>query len=125
MRGLGETWNLTNNGHKLYPSGSLTHPMIDGVIALMTDDDVGPEDVTVIDIRVSAPAARFTDQPRPTTPMQAKFSLRHCAAAAAIFRRVGTEELSQAMPDPARRRRSARPREGRHRSGAGQAGRRR
>ena len=32
--GLGETWNLTSNGHKLYPSGSLTHPMIDGVIAL-------------------------------------------------------------------------------------------
>ena len=71
--------------------------MIDGVIALVTDDDVAPDDVTLIDIRVSAPAARFTDQPRPTTPMQAKFSLRHCAAAAAIFRRVGTEELSQAI----------------------------
>ena len=51
--GLGETWNLTSNGYKLYPSGSLTHPMIDGVIALVTDEDVAPGDVTVIDIRVS------------------------------------------------------------------------
>jgi 2-methylcitrate dehydratase PrpD len=91
---LGETWNLPDNGHKLYPSGSLTHPMIDGVIALMTDNDVAPGDVALINIRVCVPAARFTDQPRPTTAMQAKFSLRHCAAAAAVFRRVGPEELA-------------------------------
>ena len=93
--GLGETWNLTHNGYKLYPSGSLTHPMIDGVIDLVTENDIAPGNVTVIDIRVSPPAARFTDRPRPTTSMQAKFSLRHCAAAAVIFRRVGTDELSE------------------------------
>ena len=99
---LGETWNLTSNGYKLYPSGSLTHPMVDGVIALVTGDDVAPGDVTVIDVRVSPPAARFTDLPRPTNRMQAKFSLRHCAAEAAVFRRIGTEELSDeilARPD--------------------------
>ncbi len=93
--GLGETWNLTHNGYKLYPSGSLTHPMIDGVIGLVTENDIAPGDVTVIDIRVSPPAARFTDRPRPTASMQAKFSLRHCAAAAVIFRRLGTDELSE------------------------------
>ncbi len=40
--------------------------------------------------------------PKPTTSMQAKFSLRHCAAAAVIFRRVGTDELAEevlARPD--------------------------
>jgi 2-methylcitrate dehydratase PrpD len=100
--GLGETWNLTDNGYKLYPSGSLTHPMIDGVIALVAENDLAPGDVTVIDVRVAPPAARFTDLPRPTTRMQAKFSLRHCAAAAVIFRRVGTDELADtvlARPD--------------------------
>ena len=95
--GLGETWNLPSNGHKLYPSGSLTHPMIDGVIALVTAENVGPDEVSVIDIRVSPPAARFTDLPRPATRMQAKFSLRHCAAAAVTFRRVGTDELGEAI----------------------------
>ena len=69
--------------------------MIDGVIDLVTENDVAPNDVTVIDIRVSPPAARFTDMPQPTTAMQAKFSLRHCAAAAVVFRRVGTDELSE------------------------------
>jgi len=95
--GLGETWNLTSNGHKLYPSGSLTHPMIDGVIALMSAENISPGEVTVIDVRVSPPAARFTDLPRPTNRMQAKFSLRHCAAAAVAFRRVGTPELEEAV----------------------------
>jgi 2-methylcitrate dehydratase PrpD len=93
--GLGQTWNLTANGYKLYPSGSLTHPMIDGVIALVAENGVAPAEVTVIDVRVAPPAARFTDVPRPTTSMQAKFSLRHCAAAAVVFRRVGTEELAE------------------------------
>ncbi|MFG1934141.1 MmgE/PrpD family protein [Mycobacterium sp. NPDC048908] len=91
---LGESWNLTSNGHKLYPSGSLTHPMVDGVIALVTENNVAAEDVHVIDVRVSPPAARFTDLPQPATPMQAKFSLRHCAAAAVVFRRLGTDELA-------------------------------
>ena len=99
--------------------------MIDGVIALMTENDVAPGDVTVIDIRVSAPAARFTDLPQPTTPMQAKFSLRHCAAAAAIFRRVGPDELAQAIltrPDVVDLRDRVKVVS---RPGAGQAGRRR
>jgi 2-methylcitrate dehydratase PrpD len=92
--GLGATWNITSNGHERCPSGSLTHPMVDGIIALVTENDVAPGDVTVIDVRVSPPAARFTDLPRPATPEQTKFSLRHCAAAAVVFRRLGTEELS-------------------------------
>lgn len=100
--GLGQAWNLLDNGYKLYPSGSLTHPMIDGVIALVTASDIDPTDIALIDVRVSVPAARFTDVHNPETRMQAKFSLRHCAAAAATFRRVGTDELDEqvlARPD--------------------------
>jgi 2-methylcitrate dehydratase PrpD len=93
--GLGDTWNLAANGYKLYPSGSLTHPMLDGVIALMSMDDLAPEEISAITVRVSRPAARFTDLPHPTTPMQAKFSLRHCAAAAATFRRMSNDELAE------------------------------
>lgn len=94
---LGTAWNLTSNGYKLYPSGSLTHPMLDGVIGLTTDNDVQPHEVSALTVRVSPPAARFTDLPRPRTRMQAKFSLRHCAAAAVTFRRVGTSELDEAV----------------------------
>ena len=95
--GLGTTWNLPSNGYKLYPSGSLTHPMIDGIVASITADDVPPHAVNSVTVRVSSPAARFTDLPRPKTRMQAKFSLRHCAAAAVVFRRVGTAELDETV----------------------------
>jgi len=91
---LGQTWALSANGHKLYPSGSLTHPMIDGVVALVTHAGTTGADVARIVVSVSPPAARFTDIRDPTTGMQAKFSLTHCAAAAAAFGRVGPDELS-------------------------------
>lgn len=95
--GLGATWNLLSNGYKLYPSGSLTHPMIDGVLALLAADDIALGDVGAVAVRVSPPAARFTDLLKPTTRMQAKFSLRHCAAAAVTFGRVSTAELDETV----------------------------
>lgn len=94
VSGLGEQWALTENGHKLYPSGSLTHPMIDGIIALVVGSDIDGGQVAGITAHVSPPAARFTGIREPATGMQAKFSLAHCAAAAAAFRSVGPAELS-------------------------------
>lgn len=91
---LGDEWALSSNGHKLYPSGSLTHPMIDGVLAVVAESDVTGAEVVAITAHVSPPAARFTDIRDPATGMQAKFSLTHCAAAAAAFGRVGPAELS-------------------------------
>ncbi|MDF2823989.1 MAG: hypothetical protein K0R68_1397, partial [Mycobacterium sp.] len=95
--GLGATWNLLSNGYKLYPSGSLTHPMIDGLIELSTAAQIEPQQVSAVAVRVSPPAARFTDLLRPKTRMQAKFSMRHCAAAAVTFRRVGTGEFDESV----------------------------
>ncbi len=94
VSGLGDEWALLDNGHKLYPSGSLTHPMIDAIIALVLGADIVGADVAEITAHVSSPAARFTGIREPVTGMQAKFSLAHCAAAAAAFRRVGPAELS-------------------------------
>ncbi len=93
---LGETWNLAANGYKLYPSGSLTHPAVDGVLDVTLGQAVAAHEVTGIALTVAVPAARFTDLKDPRTPLQAKFSLRHCAAAAAVFGRLGVDELGEA-----------------------------
>jgi 2-methylcitrate dehydratase PrpD len=71
--------------------------MIDGLIELITDARIEPHLVSAVAVRVSPPAARFTDLLHPKTRMQAKFSIRHCAAAAVIFRRVGTSELDESV----------------------------
>ena len=117
--GLGETWNLTSNGHKLYPSGSLTHPMIDGVIALVTDDDVAPG------------RRRIDRHPRLRTGgtfhRSAAADHAHAGEVQPAPLRGGGSDLPAGGyrgtvagdPDPARRRRSARSGEGRHRSGPG------
>ena len=93
---LGEKWNLAANGYKLYPSGSLTHPAVDGVIDATRGEAVAAHEITGIALAVSVPAERFTDLKDPRTPLQAKFSLRHCAAAAAVFGKLGVDELGEA-----------------------------
>jgi 2-methylcitrate dehydratase PrpD len=96
-RALGASWNLLANGYKLYPSGSLTHPVVDAVIGVVSDGTVTGGDIASLELRVSVPAARFTDLRDPTTPMQAKFSLTHCAAAAALHGKLGPAELEPAV----------------------------
>jgi 2-methylcitrate dehydratase PrpD len=71
--------------------------MIDGLIELSTAAQIEPQQVSAVAVRVSPPAARFTDLLRPKTRMQAKFSMRHCAAAAVTFRRVGTGEFDESV----------------------------
>ena len=63
--GLGQTWNLANNGHKLYPSGSLTHPMIDGVIALIAENDVAQVMSLMMFVPPAPPLASPTSRSRP------------------------------------------------------------
>ena len=93
---LGETWSLASNGYKLYPSGSLTHPVVDGILDLILGQKGSADDVTEIALGVAPPAARFTDLKDPRTPLQAKFSLRHCAAAAAVYGKLGVDQLGEA-----------------------------
>lgn len=80
--GLGAVWHLASNGYKAYPSGSLTHPTVDALLALRKEDGFTADDVTSIDARVHTYAATVTGNSRPTTTNEAKFSLAHCAAVA-------------------------------------------
>ena len=115
---LGENWNLTSNGYKLYPSGSLTHPMVDGVIALVTGDDIAPGDVTVIDVRVSrrrrASPTCLAHQPHAGEVQPA--TLRGGGGGVPADRHAGAVRRG---PGAARRGRAARPGKGRRRPGTG------
>src|SRR5207245_2192958 len=46
--GLGTSWRLLENGHKLYPSASLTHPIIDAAVAVAGQAVIGARDVREI-----------------------------------------------------------------------------
>lgn len=94
--GLHDTWHLASNGYKAYPSGSLTHPTVDALLALRRRGDFGAAEVVSIKARVHTYAATVTGRASPTTTNEAKFSLPHCAAMAVLG---GGLDLADFEPD--------------------------
>ncbi|MFI5614010.1 MmgE/PrpD family protein [Amycolatopsis sp. NPDC051903] len=92
--GLGTHWHVLDNGHKLYPSASLTHPAIDAVLAL---EPVDPAEVAAIEVRMAGFAAAVTALAQPETGAAAKFSTAHCVAAALTRRHAGPAEFTDAV----------------------------
>jgi 2-methylcitrate dehydratase PrpD len=84
VEGFGELWHLLDNGHKLYPSASLTHPPIDAVRAVLADRAVDPKQVVGVEVRLAPFAAEVTALRQPATGAAAKFSTAHCVAVALL-----------------------------------------
>ncbi|HVV23939.1 MAG TPA: MmgE/PrpD family protein [Pseudonocardiaceae bacterium] len=82
VEGLGDTWFVLDNGHKLYPSASLTHPPIDAVRAILAGRPVDPDRIVRIEVRMAPFAAEVTALRQPDTGAAAKFSTAHCIAVA-------------------------------------------
>jgi 2-methylcitrate dehydratase PrpD len=82
LDGLGEQWHLLANGYKAYPSGSLTHPAIDAVLALRAAHGFVAADVVAVRATVNPKAATVTGKVDPRTGLDAKFSITHGIAVA-------------------------------------------
>ncbi|MGH3383596.1 MAG: MmgE/PrpD family protein [Nocardioidaceae bacterium] len=94
---LGSAWHLPQNGYKLYPSGSLTHPTVDALLRLRDQFDLVPSQVDAIVVRVHEYAATVTGNPAPTSGTEARFSLAHCAAVAVLSGRLGIDDFDDAV----------------------------
>jgi 2-methylcitrate dehydratase PrpD len=89
---LGERWTLPENGFKPYACGSLTHPTIEGIVALREELGFSPEDIDSIELTVHSYVSWVTAKRDPTTGLEGKFSIFHAAAVAAID---GTASIRQ------------------------------
>lgn len=79
---LGDTWEVTRNTFKPYSACQLTHASID--VARQMAARVEPGEIRSARAYVHPFAFKIAGQERPTTPLQAKFSLKHCIAAALL-----------------------------------------
>jgi 2-methylcitrate dehydratase PrpD len=86
LEGLGDQWHLLANGYKAYPSGSLTHPAIDAVLALRAEHGFGLADTRRVRASVNSKAATVTGKVDPRTGLDAKFSITHGIAVALTAR---------------------------------------
>ncbi len=100
VEGLGEQWHLLANGYKAYPSGSLTHPAIDAVLALRAMPGFATGDVKRVQAKVNSKAATVTGKVDPQTGLDAKFSLTHGIAVALLTRPRLDHYTDTAAVDP-------------------------
>jgi 2-methylcitrate dehydratase PrpD len=101
---LGRRWEIVDTGItvKLYPSCAATHPPLDALLDLRRREGFSADDVARVDIDVDAVAPTVLIYDRPTTGLEAKFSLAHCAAAAVVDGRVGIDSFDdRKVNDPA------------------------
>jgi 2-methylcitrate dehydratase PrpD len=84
---LGSRWEILDTGItvKLYPSCAATHPPLDALLRLKRQHRFTAEDIAAIDVEVDSMTPRLLIYSRPSTALEAKFSMPFCAAAALVF----------------------------------------
>ncbi|MGH2470744.1 MAG: MmgE/PrpD family protein, partial [Chloroflexota bacterium] len=82
--GLGERWEIRRNGFKPYACGVVTHPAIDAVRRLGSEQGVRAEDVDRIELRVHPLVLELTGKTDPQTGLEGKFSIGFATAIALI-----------------------------------------
>src|SRR5438874_953458 len=77
---LGARWEILDTGVtvKLYPSCAATHPPLDMLLDLKRRYGFAAEDVEAIDVEVDSMTPRLLIHERPSTGLEAKFSMPFC-----------------------------------------------
>jgi 2-methylcitrate dehydratase PrpD len=100
---LGSRWEIIDTGItvKLYPSCAATHPPLDVLLDLRRTARFGPADVEAIEVGVDPITPTVLLYERPSSPLEGKFSMPFCAAAAVVDGHVGLETFTaDRLTDP-------------------------
>ena len=95
---LGTRWEIVDTGItvKLYPSCAATHPPLDVILSLRRLEGFTADIVERVEIDVDAITPTVLIYDRPTSGLEAKFSLPYCAAAAVVDGHVGIDTFDTA-----------------------------
>jgi 2-methylcitrate dehydratase PrpD len=93
---LGSPWTFTDPGVSIkpHPSGSLTHPGMTLLLSLIQQHDIRPEQVERVRVGTNQNMPNALIHHRPTTELQAKFSMEFCMAILLLRRRAGLLEFT-------------------------------
>jgi 2-methylcitrate dehydratase PrpD len=95
---LGQPWSFVDRGIwlKPFPTGSLGHPAMTKMLDLVTRYDIRPDQVRQVKVKTSENIHHTLLHHRPTTELQAKFSLEFCLAALLLERKCGLNQFHDA-----------------------------
>jgi 2-methylcitrate dehydratase PrpD len=100
---LGVRWELVDTGItvKLYPSCAATHPALDAILALRMREHFTADVVERVEVDVDAITPTVLIYGRPSSGLEAKFSMPFCAAAAIVHGRVDIDTFeADRLRDP-------------------------
>ena len=87
---------------KIHPCCASVHTAVDGVVALMREHDLSPDDIERIETVVNQVSYDNLRFPEPESEMEARFSMEYCVALAVTKRALKlTDFQPQAIDDPA------------------------
>jgi len=93
---LGNPWSFANPGVSIkpHPSGSLTHPGMTMMLSLIKQHDIRPDQVASVKVGTNQNMPNALIHHRPTTELQAKFSMEFCMAILLLERKAGLPEFT-------------------------------
>lgn len=95
-QGFGKTWSIVDPGVSIkpYPCGVLTHPSMDLMLKLVTDNGIQPEQIESVTLHAASNILNPIRYPMANNHLQAKFSLPAELAMIALNREAGKKEFS-------------------------------
>ena len=92
---FGKPWTLVDPGVSIkpHPSGSLSHPAMGAMQALIHDNDIKASDVEKVDVGANHAMTTSLLHHRPTTGLQGKFSMEYCMSILLLDRKAGLVEF--------------------------------
>jgi 2-methylcitrate dehydratase PrpD len=96
---LGKPWTFAFPGVSIkpHPSGSLTHPGMAEMLALIEAHDIRPAQVRKVRVGTNRHMPNTLIHHNPTTELQAKFSMEFCMAILLIERKAGLAQFTDAV----------------------------
>ncbi|MSP40107.1 MAG: MmgE/PrpD family protein [Deltaproteobacteria bacterium] len=95
-QGFGTSWTIVEPGVSIkpYPCGVLTHPTIDLMLKLVSENNVKPDDIDRVIAYAGSNILNPIRYPIAANHLQAKFSLPAALAMVALARKAGKKEFS-------------------------------
>jgi len=104
LRDLGSRFECLSVCQKAYPCCACSHAVLDGLLTLVQDADLRPDDVTEVVATISPYMGRLVGQPfshNADPEVMAQFSLQYAASCVLLWRRFGlAEQDSLCVLDP-------------------------
>ena len=96
---LGKPWTLASPGVSIkpHPSGSLSHPAMGEMQRLIREHHLKPADVEKIDLGANHGMTTSLLHHRPTTGLQAKFSMEFCLSILLLDNKAGLAQYQDAV----------------------------